>query len=277
MKQETGYLKAQDGARIFYRSLVPEKALSGLIILHAYAEHSGRYEEVMKFLSIRGRAVFIPDHRGHGREAKILGDIQKLDLVIEDIRALHQEALRRVPGVPFFILGQSMGGMLGLLYARRFQEELKGMVLCGALAKLPDYVSPFLVKISGIVSKLFPLLPLQEFDYTKLSRDPAVIRGLEEDPLYYKGKIRARTGFELLNGIRKAIDGLGDLKLPVLILHGGEDVNVEPEASEVIFEKISSSDKTKKIFAGLRHEIMNEPEKQEVLKVIGDWIQKRIH
>lgn len=276
MSIETGYLQAGDGRRILYRSLVPESPQALVIILHGVSEHSGRYEQVMESLGCRAYAVFVPDHRGHGRGARTLADIESFDRVLEDVGKLRRRALQRVPGVPLFLFGHSMGGLLALLYALEFQGELTGLILSGTLAKLPEYVSPFLVKISSVMARLLPLLPVQDFDYTQISRDPAVIRRIEEDDLHYKGKIRARTGFEMLKGMRRVEEELGRISLPVLILCGGEDVTVSPESSELIFQGISSRDKTKRLFAGLRHDILNEPEKEEVLAVIGDWIEKRI-
>ncbi len=276
MKQETGYLEAEDGKEIFYRFLVPEEPAAAVIVLHGIAEHSGRYEHVINYLGSRGYAAFAPDHRGHGRSPGVAGDIRSLEKVLSDIRLLHRTVLQSIPGAPVFMLGYSMGGLLALLYAQQYQEELRGMILSAATARVPEFVSPFLVRISGIVARLFPLLPMQDFDYTQICGDPEVIEKIEEDPLYYKGKIRARTGFELLEGMKKAEGGLAGLSLPVLVLHGGGDVTVEPEVSELIFQKIAGRDKTKKIFPGLKHEIMNEPQKQEILELIGDWIRKRI-
>ncbi len=276
MNIETGYTEAEDGRRIFMRFLLPETPEAVVIILHGYAEHSGRYEHVMNFLGNKGYAVYTPDHRGHGRSAGVLADIESMEKILEDIRKLYKNASRKFPDLPLFLLGHSMGGLLALLYAQRYQQELKGMILTGVLAKLPADTSPFLIRISGLAARLLPRLPVEKFDYTKVSRDPKVIQRMEEDPLYYKGKVRTRTGFEIIRGIEKAIDGVEELKLPLLILHGGDDANVDPEASELVFRKAAGRDKTKEIFPGLRHEILNEPEKQEILELICDWIEQRL-
>ena len=61
-----------------------------------------------------------------------------------------------------------------------------------------------------------------------------------------------------------------------LLLHGGEDRTIAPQASERIFNGASSADKTLKIFPGLRHEILNEPERQQVLVMILDWLRRHL-
>jgi len=70
--------------------------------------------------------------------------------------------------------------------------------------------------------------------------------------------------------------GLSRLQLPLLLLHGGEDRTIAPQASERIFNGASSADKTLKIFPGLRHEILNEPERQQVLVMILDWLRRHL-
>ena len=90
------------------------------------------------------------------------------------------------------------------------------------------------------------------------------------------GKVIPGTGGWFLRGIDEAIEDLKKISIPILILHGGSDPIISPEASKIVYHNVSSQDKTLKIFDGLYHEIMNEPEKEEVLKTIGDWIEERV-
>ncbi len=270
------YYHSKDGSSIFYRSAVPENPIASIIILHGYAEHSGRYLHVIDYFAERNLAVFAPDERGHGKTAKVLGDIESFRLVIEDIDLLVTQAEEKFATRPVFMLGHSMGALLALLYAEKFEERLKGLILSGPALILPDNVSPLLKKMAGFMAKIAPRLGVQPFDSSGISRDPEVVRKKDEDPLYYKGKTRARTGNEMLRGIESAIAGLKDISLPILILHGGADPIISPEASKIVYANVSSEDKTLKLFDGLYHEIMNEPEKEEVLEFIGNWIEKRV-
>jgi alpha-beta hydrolase superfamily lysophospholipase len=169
-----------------------------------------------------------------------------------------------------------MGGMLAVLYALRRPEGLAGLLTSGAAIEIPEYISPLLLGVSGLLNRLLPRLPAQSFEYRELSRDPRVIQALEEDPLYYKGKMRARTGYQQFLGIREVLFGLANLRLFLLLLHGGEDRTISPQASEAVFRGASSPDKTLKVFPGLRHEILNEPEREQVLAVILDWLRRRL-
>jgi acylglycerol lipase len=278
MKNHEGSYEGSDGRSLFYRFQVPPRPAGVVLLLHGYAEHSGRHEWVMARLAEAGLAVYAPDLRGHGRSARpgALADLDSLEAVIGDIAALIPVIRRTLPEPPLFLLGFSMGGMLALLFALRHPEGLAGVVTSGAAVEIPEYVSPLLLRLSGLMNRLMPLLPAQAFDFRQVSRDPEVIRAMEQDPLYYKGKIRARTGYQQLLGIREVISSLPSLRLPLLVLHGGEDRIIAPRTSEMIFNAAASPDKTLKTWPGLWHEILNEPEKQEVLAVLLDWLRRHL-
>lgn len=72
------------------------------------------------------------------------------------------------------------------------------------------------------------------------------------------------------------MDSVNTYKYPCLILHGGGDQIVTPDSSKYFFEHISSTDKQLKIYEGLYHEILNEPEKDTVIEDINFWIKARI-
>jgi len=278
MKSHEGSYKGRDGRSLFYRSQVPARPAGVVLLLHGYAEHSGRYEGVMERLSEAGFAVYAPDHRGFGRSARpgALADLESLEAVIHDNSSLIAVTRRVQPEVPLFLLGHSMGGMLALLFALRHPKGIAGLVTSGAAVEIPEYISPLLLRVSGLLSRLMPRLPAQPFDYRKVSRDPQVIQAMEQDPLYYKGKMRARTGYQQLLGIREVTSGLQRIRLPLLLLHGADDRTIAAKTSELIFNAVSSAEKTLKIWPGLRHEILNEPERQEVLAVILDWLRRHL-
>ncbi len=278
MKNQEGSYEASDGRSLFYRFQVPARPAGVVLLLHGYAEHSGRHEWVMARLAEAGLAVYAPDLRGHGRSARpeALADLDSLEATIGDIAGLKAVVRRVLPEASLFALGFSMGGMLALLFALRHPESLAGVVTSGAAVEIPEYISPLLLRLSGLMNRLLPLLPVQTFDFRQVSRDPEVIRAMELDPLYYKGKIRARTGYQQLLGIREVTSSLPRLRLPLLLLHGGEDRTIAPKTSEMIFNTATSPDKTLKIWPGLRHEILNEPEKQQVLAMILDWLRRHL-
>ncbi len=273
---EERYFHAKDGSSIFYRTAIPENAVACLILLHGYAEHSGRYLHVIDYFADRNIAVFAPDERGHGKTAKTLGYMESFDAVLEDIIMIHKQIKEKYPTRPIFLYGHSMGGLLALIYAEKKQSDLNGLILSGAALVLPDNIPPFLIKMAHFIAGVMPKLPVQEFDTSGVSRDPEIIRKIEADPLCYKGKTRAGTGDEIIQGIKRALANLSGITIPLLVCHGGSDPIINPDSSRNIYNTAGSEDKTLKIFENLYHEIHNEPEKAEVLNFIGDWIEKRI-
>ena len=263
------------GAPIAFRSVIPESPRGAVLILHGIAEHSGRYLHVMERFAERGFACWAPDHRGHGETGGVMGDLGDRSLVIEDIRILTGRIRDEHPALPRFLLGHSMGGLLAVLSLIEFQEEFRGAILSGAALSLPEGLSPLLIAASGLIARILPLLPVQALPGVAC-RDPEVIARAEADPLVYHGKIRARTGYQLLCGLREAREGLPRISLPILILQGGDDSIVPPGAAELIAREVSSEDRTARILPGLYHEIMNEPEREEVIAMIGEWMEARL-
>lgn len=267
---------ASDGRAIFHRRLVPAAPRAILLLQHGVSEHTGRYGHVMRHMADRGFAVFAQDHRGHGRTARTLGDVESFDATLGDLAVLHRNALHHHPGLPVFLLGHSMGGLLSVLYAQR-TPILAGAVLNGAAMDVPDDVSRALLGAVRVLSRVTPRLGVEPFyDPASLTDDPEVVRAIEADPLFYKGAMRARTAQELVKNIRRAVAGLSDLRLPVLVTHGTADTTVEPRASEILFGAAASDDKHLHLFDGMKHEVHNHLARDEVLTVWSDWLEDRL-
>jgi acylglycerol lipase len=108
-----------------------------------------------------------------------------------------------------------------------------------------------------------------------LSRDPRVGEAYDRDPLNYRGPFRRETLKALTGGARAVRARFAELRLPLLVLHGGDDQIVLPAASEDLFAGASSTDKELGIYPGLRHEILNEPEGPEITDRIARWVRVR--
>ena len=105
-----------------------------------------------------------------------------------------------------------------------------------------------------------------------LSRDPAVIKAYETDPLVYHGPIPTR--FAMFSEMATLYDTVTKINLPVLVMAG----NGGPDGarSRVLFDRIASKDKTLKLYEGLLHEIFNEPEYPQVMADMEKWLAQRI-
>ena len=134
-----------------------------------------------------------------------------------------------------------------------------------------------LTRLAGrVLSAVVPKLGVYEIDSTAVSRDPAVVRDYDADPLNYHGRLPARTVAELSAAIGSFPDRLGDLTLPLLTMHGTDDRLVPPGASELVIERGGSADKSIIRYDGLYHELLNEPERERVLDDIVGWMEARL-
>lgn len=109
-----------------------------------------------------------------------------------------------------------------------------------------------------------------------VSRDPAVVADYRSDPLVHHDKVPARTGAEILTTTLALPDRLDRLRIPVLLVHGAEDRLAPRAGSQLVHDRVGSADRTLRCYDGLAHEVMNEPEQDEVLAEIVAWISKRV-
>jgi len=71
-------------------------------------------------------------------------------------------------------------------------------------------------------------------------------------------------------------DQAAGITLPLLIVQGGEDALVDPSGAQMLYDQVSSEDKTLKIYEGLYHEVLNEPEREQVLGDIESWLEAHL-
>lgn len=262
------------GGSVFWQSWTPDSPKGVVVIAHGLAEHSGRYAHVAERFADAGYAVYALDHRGHGKTDGTRANVDRFAYVRGDLDTLLTQARGERPGLPMFLLGHSLGGLIALDYlVARGASGLTGLVLSGAAVD-PSVGSAIQRKLAGVLSALTPNLGVLALDATAVSRDPAEVEKYVNDPLNYHGKIRARTGAESLAAVERVVAGLPRIALPVLVLHGTADRLTSPGGSKLIAERIGSADKTLTLYDGLFHEIFNEPERDAVLGDVVTWLDK---
>lgn len=109
-----------------------------------------------------------------------------------------------------------------------------------------------------------------------VSRDPEALVAKYSDPLVYTGFIRIRTGYEILRLSAYLQKNLSRLTVSFFVLHGTADSVTDPEASRKLYEEASSTDKTIKLYEGFLHDLLFEPEKEEIIKTIITWLNSRL-
>lgn len=270
-------VRAQDGLRLHTRRYLPATPpRASVLLVHGFAEHAGRYAHVAEALCGRGLALQAFDLRSHGRSTgQPRVHLPELEPLIADVRTQLESARSAAPGRPLFLYGHSLGAFLGLLTLLRHPQAADGFV-CSAIPLDADRtVARPLLWLAALLGAVAPRLPLVPVALEAISRDAEVVWAYREDPLVHAMKMRARTCARLNAELRRARTRLGELHLPLLVLHGGADRIAPPAGAERLHAGVASADKTLRIYPGLWHEVHNEPERAQVLSDLGDWLVER--
>jgi alpha-beta hydrolase superfamily lysophospholipase len=261
------------GLSIYWQAWLPPATARGVVVIaHGAGEHSGRYLQVADRLTREGYAVYALDHRGHGRSAGSRALIDRMDHAVADLDTVVLRAAGEHPGQPVFLLGHSMGGTVSLCYAIAHQDRLDGLALSAPLAAI-EAVSPILEIAAKVLSKTLPRVGVVAVDPALVSRDPAVVRAYEADPLVHHGKLPARTVVELAAAVRSFWSGaVGAITVPTLVMYGTNDRLCPTPGSVMVGERIGAGDRTVKSYPGLYHEILNEPEREQVMDDLCAWL-----
>ena len=277
VNHQEGSFEGKGGVRLFEQSWQPQgsPAKAVLIIVHGLKDHSDRYAAVAERLVARGYAVHAFDLRGHGDSEGDRVWVSSFDDYLDDLALFVARVQQAEPGRPLFLFGHSMGGAIVTLFTLARAPQLRGLVLSGA-ALNTDRVSGFLRGTTKVLGSIAPTLAVLKLDDEAFSRDPAVISEMKADPLVYDGAGPARTAKELLKAVERIQKRMEALAVPLLALHGGADAVTNPEGSRQLVQRARSTDKTLKIYDGLFHDLLHEPEKDKVTSDLCDWLDARV-
>ncbi len=273
MRHDEGKLRTPAGPSLYYQSWIPvEDCTAILLIAHGLAEHSGRYEHFAAFFVARGYAVFALDHIGHGKSDGDRCHIGQFSEYTDGISLLLDRAREECPGIRVILVGHSMGGLIATRFLIEHQANFAGCVLSGAAVKPAVELSSIQRFMMRFFSRVLPRLRVLQLDASEVSRDPAVVESYRRDPLVFTGKVTVRLAEQLFSTMAWIEDRVGAIELPMLILHGSADGLTSPAGSKMLHQKISSRDKKLTIYDGLYHEIYNEPEQEEVMTDVANWL-----
>lgn len=268
-------LTTTDGLALYTQSWSVADPQATVAIVHGIAEHSGRYRHVGNYLAMRGYTVHAFDLRGHGQSPGKRILFHHIDEHSEDVGEFLQWVQSQKGEEPLFLVGHSMGGLVVTYHVLTASPALRGVILSAPALKLNE-VSPALVAVARVLAKVLPTTPVQQLDFTAISRDPVVVAENQNDPLVYHGGIPAATGLAFQNAVTYVQQHLAEFCLPLLLLHGTADRMVMPEASQLLYAQAASTDKTLRQYDGLYHEVFNEPEQAEILAEVVAWLDARV-
>jgi alpha-beta hydrolase superfamily lysophospholipase len=267
---------ARDGLQLYYRRwLPPGEPAAVVVIVHGVGEHGGRYAAVAEKFCRHGYAAYALDLRGHGNSAGDRVLVAAFAEYLDDLDSLLDRLATRHPDLPVYLLGHSMGGAVVTQLALRGRPEIRGLILSAAALRIAGNLFPLLRKLAGLFSRLMPRLRLVRLGSGRLSRDPQVIADFRSDPLVFHDRFPVRTGAEILQAAQAIQRRMESIELPLLILHGTGDFVTDPKGSWELYTRARSADRTLKLYQGLYHDLLHEPEWEQITDEIVAWLGER--
>ena len=272
MKHQEGKFREQEQS-IYYQYWLPEiPPRTILLLVHGLNEHCGRYQHLAEFFTGEGFGVYGFDLIGHGKSDGTRSFVQDFATFTNPILTFLNLINEQHPDVPVYLVGHSMGGLIGAKFLIDHQDKISGAILSGSLVSIPEYVSDLTIKVGTIISRIIPKLRLIGIDKSGLSKDPQVVANYINDPLVFNGKSTARISSVINDGISYVEKKGSAISVPILILHGGQDQVCDPAWSAYLHNLVSSQQNQLIIYDELFHEIYNEPEQETVFKDVLNWL-----
>lgn len=295
-------------ADVFARCWMPSDGAKAIIqIAHGMAEHGERYEDFAHYLCGKGFAVLVDDHIGHGKSVKsdddlgYFGENGGWDAFVEDERSLTELIANELPGLPIVFFGHSMGSFIAREYTRRYgkDERIKAVVFCGTSGKNP--ASAIAIKLAGGIAKIKGSRHRSKFidkiafgtynnkianaktSFDWLTSDSGIVDKYIADK--YCGYLFTATGYRDLFTILDLVSGKDWYngvysKIPILLIAGEEDpVGLYGKGIKQVYNDLKlagKEDVTIKLYPGMRHEILNETDKEQVYEDVAAWILSKI-
>lgn len=275
MRHTEGPLATEDGATLWVRDWQPEEGTprAAGVLVHGLGEHGGRYEHLALRLTDAGYALSAFDLRGHGRSTGRRGDT-RFAPARGDVERLLARAAARLPGLPLFLHGHSLGALVLLEELARRRPPVAAAVLSAPPLRNALREQRGKVLLARALGRLLPRLRLPTgLEPAALSRDPRVVAAYLKDPL-----VHAWASLGLARDSLAATEGaesVHDLGVPLLILHGGADRIAYPAGSRALAARLTG-DVSLREYPGLYHEPHNEPERDLVIDEVIAWLDARV-
>ena len=308
VKKEEFTFDSRDGkTKLHAVRWVPEcKVVCILQIVHGMSEYIERYEDMAQFFAGRGILVTGDDHLGHGKSVSEDGEYgyfceqDPATVVVRDVHRLKKMTQVDYPGIPYVILGHSMGSFILRNYLFRYGTGIEGAVICGtgSRSNFQNLVCQAVAAVVGVAlgekhtAKIIDRLafgsynkrienPKTSFDW--LCTDEKVVEAYEKDELCgFIFKVNGfKTLFQLLGRLNKK-ENLDKMpkNLPVHFVSGDMDpVGDYGEGVRKAYEDFRRAGMERvsmKLYPGGRHEILNEKNKIQVYEELYPWIMERV-
>jgi len=272
-----GTFPGADGTPLFYVAWEAPAPAGALLLSHGIGEHSGRYAELARELAAHGVSTYALDHRGNGRSPGQRGHVGRFGEFVADLEAFRRTVAAPVAGpLPLFLFGHSLGGLIALRHLEAHPEAgFAGAVLSAPALGVAVEAPRWKVALAGVLTHLLPALPFSNhIDPALLSHDEEYVRRYRDDPLVHP-RITPRLYTEIVAATRLAVEEAPRISVPLLFVVPGDDRIVRSAATEALARSLRGN-VTVRVYPGFYHEVLNEVERERVVRDITAWIAPRL-
>lgn len=290
-----------DNLPISVTMFVPEGEIKGIFqVSHGMAEHKERYYDFLEYLADKGYVAIINDHRGHGKSVKEKEDLgffydNSSDYIVEDLHQITVYVKELFKDKEVILFGHSMGSMVVRKYVKKYDKDIDKLIICGSPSNNPFVdLAIFIIKIMKIFkgekykSNFIQRLAIGNYNKTVknaksenswICANDETVEKYDNDELC--GFIFTLNGFENLFKLMKEIyknEGwtVKNKEMPILFMAGSEDPVIMNEQkwkeSQEFLKSIGYTNVNGKLYKDLRHEILNEKNKQKIYNDIIEFI-----
>ena len=270
-------LTTHDGLTLQLREWPVPDARGTVVIVHGLGEHIGRHANVAARLNADGWYVVGHDQRGHGASEGPRGALGHADDFLADLALVIDTARSRRPGT-LVLLGHSLGGLIASRFVlgmpgAAWQREVDALVMSSPA--LDPGMNAFQKGLLAVLGPLAPNLAVNNgLNPAWISRDPAVVRAYQADPLVHD-RVTPRLARFIVDGGVAVREAAAGWRVPTLLMWAGSDRCVAPAGSAAFAAAAPPELVSAREFKPLFHEIFNEPEQAEVFAVLKAWLAER--
>jgi len=271
------FVLASDGAELPLRRWLPDREKPDAIVLalHGFNDYGQFIDDAARTWAAQGIAVYAPDQRGFGETAN-RGLWPGVDALADDVRTIARLLRQRHPGIPLYLLGESMGAAVAVVaLAGQDPPPVAGVILSAPAVwtrtAMPGYQRAALfiaahtvpwLRLTGQGLRIMASDNIEAL--RKLSRDPLVIKGTRVDAIWGLAELMDR-----------AHQAAAHLRTPALILYGANDQVIPPDPVRDFIANLPMDAHEHQRFAFYPsgyHLLMRDLEAGQVIADIQAWI-----
>lgn len=279
-------------ARLRLRRWQPASPRAGVVVVHGLGDHGLRYGHLAEALAAADVSVAALDLQGHGESEGRRGDIEGFETFAADLASAVALVRADLPeGAPLVVVGHSMGGLVALRYLQGDGRGRPGMPgspstfgsprgVTGAVLSAPwlgtaHPIPRWKRTLGELLLRVVPHWPFRGgVTASQLTRDPAMRRAREEDPL-----IHDVCSPRLFRGVeeaqQRALDEATGVKVPVLLLVPEADPVADPRAAARLVRRLPAGGCTVVQFPGGLHEPFHDIDRDDVVRRVTEWVVGR--